>query len=86
MMSSKLSLSGTSHLLLIPIIGSHPRVASTPNVAFTKVVRSIHLYEWATKRQMDSPQKVASECATTRPLSCQPTPERDLIEISQGCA
>ena len=33
------------------IIGSHLRVASTPNVAFTKVVRSIHLYEWATKRQ-----------------------------------
>jgi hypothetical protein len=36
---------------LSTIIGSHLRVASTPNVAFTKVVRSIHLYEWATKRQ-----------------------------------
>jgi hypothetical protein len=32
------------------------------------------------------PQKVASGLPTNRELSRQPTPERDFIEISQGCA
>jgi hypothetical protein len=31
-------------------------------------------------------QEAGKDCATTHPLSCQPTPEWDLIENSRRCA